>query len=71
MSKRGRVFFIMDLARELKMTRRQLLHNLDSYELSMWEAYFKEVNKKQTKKQDKHEVEGSIKNFFMSKVARK
>lgn len=35
----------MTLARELKMTRRQLLQSMDSYELSMWEAYLRETNK--------------------------
>jgi hypothetical protein len=45
MSERGRDFFIMSLARELRMTRRQLLYSMDSYEMTMWEAYLKEVNK--------------------------
>ena len=31
----------MDLARELHMTKAQLLANTDSYEISEWQAYFK------------------------------
>ncbi len=68
MTKRGREFFIMNLAYELKMTRKELLCGIDSYELTMWAAYFKEVNKpKKPKGQSKETLVGQLKNAFMTR----
>jgi hypothetical protein len=64
MSKRGRDYFIMSLARELGMTRRRLLLEMDSYEMTMWQAYFKEANKQPEKKQTPQEVAFNLKNAF-------
>lgn len=60
----------MSLAHELHMTRRELLNTVDSYELAMWEQYFKIVNERREKKreQPKEKVESDIKNFFMAKT---
>jgi len=44
MSERGRDYFIMSLAYALGMTRHQLLNSLDSRELTMWSAFFEEMN---------------------------
>lgn len=68
MSKRGWVFFLMDLARALGMTRRQLLNNLDSYELELWRAYLNEMNKMPEKKQSREEIEGKLKNLMVAKT---
>lgn len=71
MKARGRAFFVMDLARELKMTKWQLLHSMDAMELMEWEAYFREVNTPRPKKQSKEELEGALKNFMTSKGRKK
>ncbi len=54
----------MSLARELCMTRRQLLNGLDSYELAMWQAYFKEANKPVEKKQSPEDIANKLKAVF-------
>lgn len=59
----------MFLARELGMTRRQLLNNVNSYELAMWQAYFKETNKPYEKKQTPEEIACKLKNVFAVKQA--
>ncbi len=64
MSKRGRDYFIMSLARELCMTRRRLLLEMDSYEMALWQAYFKESNKPVEKKQTPQELAFALKNAF-------
>jgi hypothetical protein len=48
------------------MTRRQLLNNLDSRELTMWTAFFEETNKPETKEQSPAEVEKAIKGVLTS-----
>jgi len=69
MSERGRDYFIMTLSRDLGMTRRQLLNSLDSYELSMWAAFYKEAAKPQHKKKQNPEQlkEGLLSAFKMTK----
>lgn len=70
MKARGRDYFVMHLAHALGMTRRQLLQSMDSVEMTLWEAYFTEVNappEKQQKKQTKEQIEGALKNFFAVK----
>lgn len=52
MKRRGWDFFVMFLARELKMTRRRLLAELDSHELCLWQAYFKESQRQPEEKED-------------------
>ena len=52
MKKRGWDFFVMFLARELKMTRRRLLAELDSHEICLCQAYFKESQKQPEEKED-------------------
>lgn len=64
MSKRGRDYFLMSLARELGMTRRRLLMELDSYELAMWSAYFKEVNKPTKQKEEPEVLKEKLKAAF-------
>lgn len=53
------------------MTRRQLLESMDSYELTMWGAFFKEVNKPVVKKQDPDVLAGQLKNVFASHAGKK
>lgn len=66
MSRRGSAFFLMHLAHELKMTKRQLGEYLSSYELEEWRAYFIEFNKKpEPKKDSPEELAGKLKNAFM------
>lgn len=71
MSLRGRDYFIMSLAYSLGMTRRQLLNSLDSYELTMWSAFFDEMNKPPQKKQTKADIEGALKTVLTTKGKRK
>ena len=71
MMARGWRFFIFSLARELKMTVRQLLQNLDSRELSEWQAYMKEANKPPEKKQSKEEIANKLKTFLAAKGNKK
>ena len=71
MSARGRAFFVMDLARELKMTKRMLLRNLDSYEIEEWVIYFREILKKKPDKQSPQQIEGQLKNAFMARSIRR
>jgi hypothetical protein len=70
MSRRGRDFFVMFLARELKMTRRQMLASVDSYEMSMWQAFFKAENKPPEKKQSKEELAHQLKTVFAARQAK-
>ena len=65
MTRRGWDFFLMFLSRELKMTRRQLLNNLDSNEMEMWAAFFKEENAPKEKKQGKEELKHKLKSALM------
>lgn len=68
MSQRGRDFFVMSLARELGMTRRRLLLEIDSYELTMWQAFFKEANRPPKKKeQTPEEIACALKNTFAAR----
>jgi len=72
MRERGRDFFIMSLARELGMTRRRLLAEIDSYEMSLWDGYFRELNKPPEKKKQSPEVLASqLKNVFATRKAQK
>jgi hypothetical protein len=71
MSLRGWDYFVMSLAHELKMTRRQLLCTIDSHELTLWSAYFREMNTPQQKKQKPKEVEGTLMNLFQAKASKK
>lgn len=64
MSERGRDYFIMFLARELRMTRRQLLDSIDSYEISMWAAFFKAENKPPDKKDDPEKLKHNLMTAF-------
>ena len=59
------MFFQMHLAHELKMTRRELLTRMDSYELAVWSAYFRELNTPKEKKPKKEALIGQLKNAFM------
>lgn len=59
----------MSLARELKMTRRQLLNSMDSYELTMWEVFFRVMNKKPEVKQKPEEVVSKLENLFAAHKA--
>jgi len=70
MSERRWDFFIMHLAATLGMTRRQLLANIDSHELSTWIAYLKEMNtpQEQSKKENREQVANQLKNMFMVKT---
>lgn len=68
MRERGRDFFVMSLARELGMTRRRLLLETDALELSMWQAYFQEVNKPAEKKKQKpEEIACALRNAFAAR----
>ena len=67
MRRGGWDFWIMDLARSLGMTRRQLLANLDSYELTLWSAYFEELNRPMPKKEDTQQMEKNLKTAMKSK----
>ena len=71
MSERGRDFFIMSLAHELKMTRRQLLRSLDSRELTMWSAFFEEQNNPTKKDPPPAKVEKSLKGVLSVQPKRK
>ena len=64
MRERGRDFFIMSLARDLHMTRWQLLNSMDSRELTMWEVYLAEIAKPEEKKQDPEVLKNQLKNAF-------
>jgi hypothetical protein len=64
-------YFMMSLAHELHMPKRQLLESVDSLELAEWNAYFKEARKPQEKKQDRHELEHKLKTFFSAKRKKK
>ena len=55
----------MHLAHELHMTRRELLSRMDSYELSLWSAYFRELNTPKDKPQNKEALVGQLKNAFI------
>ncbi len=62
----------MSLARELGMTRRRLLLEMDSYEMAMWQAYFKEANKPASEKKDSPEVlAAKLKNLFHTRNIQK
>ncbi len=67
MRARGADYFVMFLAYSLGMTRRCLLQNLDSYELTMWSAFLEEMNTSRTKKQTPAEIEANLKTAFMVK----
>lgn len=72
MSARSRDFFIMSLAHALGMTRRQLLKQTDSYELTMWEAYFREINKPpEPERQSPTQIAESLKMALTAKKAKK
>jgi hypothetical protein len=58
----------MSLAHSLGMTRRQLLSNLDSRELTMWSAFFNEMNNPTPKEQKPDETEKQLKGVLMSKA---
>lgn len=64
MSARGRVFFIMHLAHELHMTRRELLNRMDAEEMTYWRLYFQELNTPTEKPQSKESLVGQLKNAF-------
>ncbi len=69
MSERGRDYFIMSLAYALGMTRRQLLNSLDSYELTMWSAFFEEMNNPNPKTKKKQaDTEKQLKGVLMAKA---
>ena len=70
MSERGRDYFIMSLAYALGMTRRQLLNSLDSYELTMWSAFFEDMNNPNSKqpKKKKADTEKQLKGVLMAKA---
>lgn len=73
MTARGREFFIMQLAHALGMTRRRLITTMDAEELSMWIAYFNEINRPSGQTpgrpgQSRAELEGALKNFFAVKT---
>lgn len=55
----------MSLAKELGMTKRMLLNNIDSVEIQEWIAFFKEEQKKPKQKPEK--LAGDLKNYFMVK----
>jgi len=72
MRARGSDFFIMSLAYSLGMTRRLLLLNVDSYELSMWRAFFEEMNRSaMPKRQTPAEIDSSLRTAFAIKTKRK
>lgn len=63
--------FYFSLARELGLTVRQLLDNIDSHELSEWVAFFNIGNKKSAG-QEKKGLSEKIKAFFaLKKKAKK
>ena len=64
MSERGRDYFIMSLAYALGMTRHQLLNSLDSRELTMWSAFFEEMNNPKAKDKPTATVEKSLKGIL-------
>lgn len=58
----------MTLAHDLAMTRRELLTTMDSYEMSMWVAYFHEKNQpKEQAPLKKETLVGQLKNAFMGR----
>jgi len=68
MRERGRDFFIMSLARDLKMTRRQLLTSMDSREFTMWECFLSEVGRKQEPpKTDPNVLKAQLENVFAAR----
>mgnify|MGYP001187760982 CR=1 FL=1 len=67
MRKRGWDFFVMFLARELKMTRRRLLSELDSHEICLWQAYFKESQKPPEEKQDPATLRHNLETAFLNR----
>lgn len=66
MSERGWDFFVMSLAHTLGMTRRQLLNNLDSRELTYWSAFNEEMNNPNPKKHKQKDVEKQLKGVLSS-----
>lgn len=68
MKRGGWDFWIMSLAHSLGMTRRQLLRNLDSYELTLWSAYLEEMNNPTPKKQNPEQIAANLKTAFMVKA---
>lgn len=73
MRARGRDYFIMSLAYSLGMTRHQLLKSLDSRELTMWSAFFEEMNNpkpKEVKPPDAADVEKQLMGVMKSKAKR-
>lgn len=54
--------FYFALAQELHMTVKQLLSNIDSRELSEWQAYFKAIKK--GKEPDSDKMSDNIKSAF-------
>jgi hypothetical protein len=71
MSQRGRDFFIMSLARTLGMTRKRLLLEVDSYELSLWQAYFKEERTPSEKKENPEVLKAKLQNLFHARNVQK
>ena len=61
---RGRDFFIMSLARDLHMTRWQLLNSMDSRELTMWEVFLNELAAPPEKKQQPETIANELKKVF-------
>jgi hypothetical protein len=61
----------MSLARELKMTRKQIL-DMGSYEFSMWESYYTEVNKPpEPPKQSPELIAAQLKSAFAAHKGKK
>lgn len=71
---RGERYFRFALARELGMTYRQLIQNVDSRELAEWQAFFSierrlsnpesPENKQKARQARNKNVEGDLKAFF-------
>jgi len=70
MKRRGWDFFVMFLARELKMTRRRLLAELDSHEICLWQAYFKESQRQPEEKEDPAALRHKLETAFMTRNAK-
>lgn len=62
----------MSLARDLGMTRRRLLNEMDSREFTLWDAYFAEINRPpEPKKENPEELANRFKTAFMVRNVKK
>jgi len=70
MKRRGREYFLLFLAKELGMTLRRLKAEMSSYEVSQWQAYFREANAPKEEKTDPALLKGQLENAFLARNAK-